>query len=463
MSFDQVIDLKSAVKLHDIAKVHNILQENPELLGDPDSIELGFQLLIDAISYDNDDDKLVELLISFGADPNFNNLLDWTISNDSLKCTEVLLKNGAQLTGPKWQREESAIHVAFERHESQKDERKNMLLLFLQYGLDVNFCTKDGKNLLHLFARSVEINDKDGREIAQILLDLGIPLDEPCSSHKGYTPLMYAIESENIEFITFLIDKGSDTNFKSKNEGIFPLYVAVNDELDCGDIKEVLELLISRGAKIDAVTHSGRTVLHETCNQEFQENEESLNFLILQGADIRAKDKDDFTPFYFAYEKGYSDNTYQYMIIFIKEYAKQVSFDSSFDFELDGFLIKINPELQMYYEKCEQELTQMKSTQFYASNTYYSVLKMSKNIKKLALLTKNKEFVENFERQILLFPEYQNDLRWILNEAVKVRNEIQIVYTRLKSIFRYFFPDVVLRILAEHLNVNDLPLDLSDN
>lgn len=186
MYFDQLTDLKSAVISQNINKVYQVLQINPELLNHPDSVETGFELLEEAINSDND--KLAEILIKSGADPNFNNPLDEALGLGSVKCVEVMLKNGARFIGPEWQKELSAVRVAFDRHsmhENDGDVRKQMLLLLLKYGLDVSFRDEDGKNLMHLFAFCVDSGDKDWVEITEILLDLGVPLDEPCRDEKS--------------------------------------------------------------------------------------------------------------------------------------------------------------------------------------------------------------------------------------------------------------------------------------
>lgn len=73
------------------------------------------------------------------------------------------------------------------------------------------------------------------------------------------------------------------------------------------------------------------------------------------------------------------------------------------------------------------ELKQMSNFKFYAPFTYYSVLQMSKNIKKLANLTKNEEFLAKFEANLDSFSCYKSDLQEIMAEAVQLKNQLDAV------------------------------------
>lgn len=50
----------------------------------------------------------------------------------------------------------------------------------------------------------------------------------------------------------------------------------------------------------------------------------------------------------------------------------------------------------------------------------------------------------------------------ILKEAFQVKNELETVQSRLKSMFGNFIPDIVMRKLAENLTSEDLPLSATD-
>lgn len=60
---------------------------------------------------------------------------------------------------------------------------------------------------------------------------------------------------------------------------------------------------------------------------------------------------------------------------------------------------------------------------------------MASNIKKLTHLSKNNDFVLNFEAGLDLFFYYKNDLQRIFEEATQFRDELLAVESRLKYTF----------------------------
>lgn len=138
----------------------------------------------------------------------------------------------------------------------------------------------------------------------------------------------------------------------------------------------------------------------------------------------------------------------------LKEFSK-LTFGNFQVLENDKKLINNFPVFQSY----TKELNQMSSIKFYASNSYYSVLKMSTNVNKLARLTINDKFVEQFNENLNKFVYYREDLQGIIDVAIKVKGDLLIVESRLRNIFDNFLPQVVIRVLADNLKLDDLPLE----
>lgn len=330
------------------------------------------------------------------------------------------------------------------------ENRKKMLLKLIEQGLNINYHNSKGENLLHLFIHyHVQADDSDAVEITQILLDAGISLNDVTDNYKEYSPLFLAIKSNNIQLVSFFLQKGADIN-KARSIKISPLHQAVKRQN-----MDIVELLVSNGADIHAQNEWNETPLFHACDGR---NEKIISFLLQKGADISLEDIfEGDTPFA-RMLPCYGDNLFPACCVMIQQIAKLKSFDDSFVNKLDMEIIQKDSRLLEYFEKCENELDQMARTKFYPPYSYYCILKMHKNIKKLANLTKNKEFEKNFIENLNGFPHYKNDLVIIFNEAVAVKEENLIVRSRLESIFCDLFPDIVIRELALKLTVKDLPI-----
>lgn len=123
-------------------------------------------------------------------------------------------------------------------------------------------------------------------------------------------------------------------------------------------------------------------------------------------------------------------------------------------------LVKEHTEAQDYLKKCTNELNEMSIIKFFGFHTYYSLMRKSVNMKKLlSRRIKNVEFLESFEKNLNKFPCFKSDLKRVFDEAIPVREELLLVEDRLKYIFSDYLPDVVVRILAENLKAEDLPLE----
>jgi len=384
--------------------------------------------------------EIAETLIRYGADVDItgNDLLPLTplqlaVFKYNVQFVEFLLKNGASLGNPEY------LAVAFGPKLS--DGCKEMLLLLLEYGLDTEFRNENGENLLNIFSQ-IKDDSRKLVEIGEILLDVGIPIDEV--DNQGYSLLYWAIADYKFEFLSFLLDRGANVNIKCGNTEKFPLSLAVQ-------INNVyyVDFLLSRGAEINTEDYYGCSALHEACFNHFVE---IISLLIQRGADISVENKNGKTPFSLINLEHRDGEACA--IAMVKELSK-LSFEQIPVSNKDLNLIQAHPKIQEHFEKCTSELRRMSRTKFYPPYSYYSVLKMSKNIKKLAKLLKNEKFKAQFEEN-LSFHYYKDDLMRIFHEAQQVSEESVTVYIKLFSIFGELIPDVVIRKLSENLKPEDL-------
>ena len=110
--------------------------------------------------------------------------------------------------------------------------------------------------------------------------------------------LLIAANKGTVEEVRELleIDAGVDINFKGGYNNRSPLYVAVSS----GN-KEIAELLISKGADVNAKDKDGRTSLHSAASSG---NKEIAELLISKGADVNAQSNNGWTPLHSAASNG---------------------------------------------------------------------------------------------------------------------------------------------------------------
>lgn len=99
----------------------------------------------------------------------------------------------------------------------------------------------------------------------------------------------------------------------------------------------------------------------------------------------------------------------------------------------------------------------MKNTKFFQNHSYYSVLKNSNNMRKLAHLKENNGFFAVFRRGVT-FSCFEDNLKEIFEEALDYRYKFQITYLELNLALSNVLPDVVLRKLTDSVIFADLTL-----
>jgi glyoxylase-like metal-dependent hydrolase (beta-lactamase superfamily II) len=112
-------------------------------------------------------------------------------------------------------------------------------------------------------------------------------------SENEKTPLHFAAQAGFKEIVELLIEKGADVNAKNIANEI-PLHYAAAMRH-----KEVVDLLIARGAMLNSGTLDGSTPLHYAANLG---NSETIRVLIEKGADINCRNRNGLTPLDLAYE-----------------------------------------------------------------------------------------------------------------------------------------------------------------
>lgn len=401
--------------------------------------------------------KIGKILIEHGADVNsYDNMYKtpvlYAIKEGNLEWTEFLLQNGAKLMLKDSEKNiKLLVHNLFFirdiRNRRRGKQTKAMLTLLIQYGLDTKMKDASGKNLLHQLIYYYTFScDPYVVEISEVLINNGVSVND-CDKG-GNIPLFYCISKGHLELALFLIDKGADVNKKGKHQNTVLHFAAEHGDVD------FINLFLLKGADIHAKNDRGRTAIHIAC---IESNEKSIALLIQKGADICMEDNLGNTPF--SHVKSYLNSFLKInplcVKIMVKEFSKLI-FEKVPVSKIDETLIRSDPHSREQFENFTSELEKMSNTKFYGTHSYYSMLKMSKNIKKLACLTRIPNFVENFEKNLNNFDLYKDDLRRIIQQAIKFKDEFEAVYLGLNSVFRNFFPDLVIRKLADNLAIEKL-------
>ncbi len=246
--------------------------------------------------------EVMQTLLDAGADINQPNSDDLAYTplieavregRDNTEPVKWLLDNGADIEGGDSINGKAVVHACVAAH-------PNILHYLLENGANVNAVNNNGETALHILCRdakrwgsatitqtidgvSTQIENprfKQHSEIFQILLENGA--DVNLETNYGFSPLHFAAESDTDTFIPPLVAQGADVN-KANGKLFTPLHGAC----DKGNINAV-KTLIEAGANVNVVDEDGFTPL---LGAVMANNYELAEYLLRQGASKEAKAK----------------------------------------------------------------------------------------------------------------------------------------------------------------------------
>ena len=236
--------------------------------------------------------EVVALLIAKGADVNAMTNTGWTsLHFAALKgrkeIAELLLASGADVNAKDKTRGGTPLHYAAISPNYGRGH-KEIAELLITKGADVNAKADDGGPPLDWAMQHPETAD--------LLRKHGAKTGEELKAEQS---LIDAAESGNIEAVKQSIADGTDVELKCVNCGGTVLSHAA-----VGGHKEIVELLISQGADVNAKGKHGRISLHAAAAKGHKGIAE---LLIANGADVNAKNRDGDTPLYWAIEENHAE------------------------------------------------------------------------------------------------------------------------------------------------------------
>ena len=216
--------------------------------------------------------EIVELLIDKGADINAENNIGQTPLDraelfNKAETAKLLINHGAK----------RGLFSSVSSGDTEEVKRR------ISQGAEVN-AIRIGQSLLHIACQS------GNKKIVELLINSGA--DVNVSNRRGLTPLDIAERDGQTEIIELLRVQGAKKGFSN-------LLRAINS----GDIEQV-KLLISQGADVNTKNNAGQTLLHIACRSG---NKEVVEFLIDQGANINSKSNRDLTPLDLAQRAGHTE------------------------------------------------------------------------------------------------------------------------------------------------------------
>jgi ankyrin repeat protein len=258
-----------------------------------------------------------ETLVYYSSQMGYANLLRAAIRKDSEALSVNIGKCNLTL-----------LHLAIIRiknnnkfEQSLVEENIKVITTLIECGLDVDGQCDCKRTALHW------ASELDDDVIVKVLLDLGANIN--LTDHVGRNALHFALENSkvNMRIVKLLLDEGIDAEAKDDN-GKTPLHLCcIQGHYDA------LVMLLDHGLDVKVATEEKINLLH-TIFRQHKPNKEMMSLLISKGADVNGKDHDGRTALHYACKYGghvnatdnYQKNILHHTILSDTSYAKIIFF-----------------------------------------------------------------------------------------------------------------------------------------
>jgi len=236
-------------------------------------------------------EKSIKLLIKYGANINISaegiTPLAIAIYNNHNKVAKLLIENDADINVKNLDGDNSALICAL------ITDNYEMVNLLCDYEVNIDIADENRKTLL--MKASINGYISILKRLIEEKINLNFEID-------NYTPLMVAIEGQQLEAMDILIKNGANVNFKNipnKTALIFAIHQPRNE-----DQIEIIKMLIKNNANLNDCDENGYTPLMLAIHFE---KFDIAKLLIESGADVNMENIEGATALMFAVSKTDND------------------------------------------------------------------------------------------------------------------------------------------------------------
>lgn len=293
-------------------------------------------------------------------DANGNGILDYVSKNGNRQVMENLLKKGQKFTdnamimaaqgtrsntntletyqfleskGVKptviGKNGENALHFIV-----RKEKQAETVAYFLSKGVDVNQTNKDGNNVL-MYASASNPDTNLVRAIAEKTKDIN------AKNAKGQTALSFAVQSNSVEIVQLLLEKGGDTKIADIDGNNLTYYLAQSyNAKKPAEFDAKLKALQTKGFDLNSASKNGNTLFHIAVAKN------SLDLLKRAqglGIDVNKKNAEHMTALHKAAMMSKSDEVLKYLVSIGAKTADKTDMDeTAFDLASENEALKQN-------------------------------------------------------------------------------------------------------------------------
>ncbi|KAL7287390.1 hypothetical protein TKK_0018505 [Trichogramma kaykai] len=385
--------------------------------------------------------KLIELLLSFGADVRIADEEGITLLYD-LACGDQVF------------------------HEQDKVEVAKALLI---RGADVNAIASDHGTPLYLAIRNQFLS------LAEIFVEHGADVNIRCSSQKNFSPLhslIYhsAYSEASVRLLNMLLEHGADVHAKELGHA-----TALHLVIDAHGIQNELAMhtddmalaLIQHGADVHAKDQYGQTALHRACLNRYLCG---TQLLLEAGADINETDEYGNTPLDSACYRIQRDQRNGFVVCIRLHIAKLVLLGRRVSKRNQDRLAELMkmysyrfplPPIDAQVDACLDEIQRMKAVRVNVYSSLYDVARLESD-DDLVKHSKNEEFCRLVESETFLadYRHYGSLLRVQLSKGRARAKLYSAAEDGLRSCWQRpdggSLPEMCIEKILHYLSIEDL-------